>query len=136
MKQYLLTFLMSLAVIAMFAWLPLTQVDAQTRTSSSPTGGVQGGLDAIKDSFPDTAIDSSLSPQDLIKKVIDYALYLSAMIATLFIIYGGYLYITSNGKEDKAKQGRTVLTNALIGLTIIVFSFVIVQVVYRFLTQS
>lgn len=129
MKQYFLTIMMSLALVAMFSWLPLTQVDAQ-----SFTGGVQGGLDTIKDKFP-TAIDNNLDPTSVIKKIIDFALYLSAMIATLFIIYGGYLYITSSGKEDQAKQGRTTLINALIGLTLIVFSFLIVQVVYKFLSE-
>ncbi len=104
-------------------------------TNQTSTGGsnqVQDGLSSISGSFPNTAIDTT-NPQDFIKKIIDWALYLAAMIAVIFIIVGGYMYITSAGSDSKANTGLKTARNALIGLAMIVLSYLIVQVVYNFL---
>lgn len=103
------------------------------------TGGgdrVQQGLNSIKDTYPTGAQgtnDGNL--KDAAKKIIDWALYLAAIVAVIFIIIGGYYYITARGNDDQAKQGRKTLTNALIGLTLVILSFVIVQVVYKFIVS-
>ncbi len=70
----------------------------------------------------------------LVAKIIDYALYLSGAIAVLFIIIGGYRYLTSAGNEEGAKKGRTTVVNALIGLVIIILAYVIVNVVVNFIS--
>lgn len=97
---------------------------------------VQQGLDSIKDTYPTGAQgtnDGNL--KDAAKKIIDWALYLAAIVAVIFIIIGGFYYITARGNDDQAKQGRKTLTNALIGLTLVILSFVIVQVVYKFIVS-
>ena len=146
MKQYLKIVLMSLILLVLFAGIPMVSTYAQTTTrTNTSTGGsnslpagdkVQGGLNAIKESFPDTVVDKASTFSDLVKTIIDYALYLAAIIAVIFIIIGGYMYITSAGKDDQAKNGRKTLANALIGLVIVVLSYVIVQVVYELLIKS
>ncbi len=57
------------------------------------------------------------------------------MVAVIFIIVGGFIYMTSAGDQTKATKGRQTLVNALIGLTLVVLSYIIVQLVYRFLTS-
>lgn len=107
---------------------------AQTTT----TGGdrVQEGLNSIKDTYPvGVQADENVSVQSAAKIVIDWALYLAAIIAVIFIIVGGFYYITSAGNDTKAALGRKTLTNALIGLALVVLSYLIVQVVYRFLVS-
>lgn len=131
MKKYLLHISFAVAFVALLLLSPIAGVEAQ-----SGDGKVQEGLTAISDAFPDTVVDKDSTPQELAKRIIEYALYLSAILAVLFIIYGGYLYIFSAGSDDKAKEGRKTLTNALIGLTLIVLAYIIVQVVYRFLTDD
>lgn len=133
MKKYLFHIACATTFIGLLFLAPAMSVDAQTSSSDKT---IQGGLDDIKDAFPDTVVDKDSTPQELAKRVIEYALYLSAIIAVIFIIYGGYQYIFSGGSDDMAKNGRQTLTNALIGLTIIVLAFIIVQVVYRFLTDD
>lgn len=68
---------------------------------------------------------------DLVIRVINIALGLAFLIAVIFLIYGGFVYVFSAGNEDKAKTGRNTVVNALIGITIIVLSYVIVQIVAR-----
>jgi hypothetical protein len=139
-KQTVLTIMMTLIVVLMFAVVPLANVSAQKSTTgnSSTAGGdrVQDGLNSISDAFPDTVVNKDTTLSETAKKIIDVALYVAAIIAVIFIIYGGYRYIFSAGSEEGAKAGRQTLFNALIGLAIIVLSYIIVQVVYKFLVNQ
>jgi hypothetical protein len=64
--------------------------------------------------------------------VINWAMAIAFMAAVIFLIYGGYRYIFAGGNEESAKAGRQAIFNSLIGLIIIVMSYVIVQIVYKF----
>ncbi len=66
---------------------------------------------------------------DLIKTVINWLLGVAFAIAVLFLIIGGFQYITSAGNEEAAEKGKGTAVNALIGIVIIVLSYVIVNVV-------
>ena len=65
----------------------------------------------------------------LIKTVINWFLGIALGVAVLFLIIGGFWYITSAGNEETAEKGRKTAVNALIGIVIIVLAFVIVNVV-------
>lgn len=66
--------------------------------------------------------------------VINWALAIAFILAVIFLIYGGFRYILAGGNEESAKAGRTAIFNALIGVVIVVLSYVIVQIVYRFVS--
>ena len=104
-------------------------------TSAAGQDCAQQGLSAIGEAFPNGAKTAKTVPE-IVRLIINWALYLSAIIAVIFIIIGGFMYITSAGDPAKATKGRTTLVNALIGLTIIILSYLIVQIVYNFLTQK
>lgn len=71
---------------------------------------------------------------ELFKTVAEWALGIAFILAVIFLIYGGFRYILAGGNEEAAKQGRTAIFNALIGIVIIVLSFIIVQIVYNFVS--
>lgn len=73
---------------------------------------------------------------ELIIKVINWILAIVLAIDVLFIIIGGFLYITAAGNEDRAKKGRTTVINAVIGLVIIIMAYVIAQVVSSFFAEE
>src|SRR4051812_16563503 len=62
---------------------------------------------------------------DIIIRIINFLLLFAALIAILMIVIGGYKYITSAGNAESAKSGRATVVNAIIGLAIIILSFVI-----------
>lgn len=139
MKQkFRFSILGALAVTVMMFFAP-SFIPAQAQSSSCTNGTGSGvdcpneGLRAIQAAFPGSQRATDFPT--LVRIIINWALYLSAIIAVIFIIIGGYFYITSAGNESQATKGRTTLTNALIGLAIIVLSYMIVQVVYNFLTR-
>jgi amino acid transporter len=61
--------------------------------------------------------------------VLRAGLGLAGLIAVAMLVYGGFRYITSAGNEDIAKDAKRTITNSIIGLIIIILSFVIVTVV-------
>lgn len=81
--------------------------------------------------FPSGGLFGSLNqgPVGFITFIIRIMLYLSGMIAVVFVIIGGYQYITSGGNEESAEKGRKTLVNAIIGIVIIILSYVIVNVI-------
>ena len=69
------------------------------------------------------------SVNQLIKTVINWMLGIAFGVAVLFLIIGGFWYITSAGNEETAEKGKGTAVNAIIGIIIIILSYVIVNVV-------
>ena len=65
----------------------------------------------------------------LITYIIKQLLLIVGLLSIVFIIIGGFQYITSAGNEEQAESGKKTLTNAIIGLVIVILSYVIVAVV-------
>ena len=76
------------------------------------------------------------SVNQLIKTVINWLLTIAFAIAVLFLIIGGFQYITSAGNEEAAEKGKGTAVNALIGIVIIVLSYVIVNVVANLVSNA
>lgn len=72
----------------------------------------------------------------ILVKAIQLGLTFAGTVAVIFIIYGGYLFMVSAGNEEAAEKGKKVLTNSIIGLTIILMSYVIVTVVSNTITGN
>ena len=66
-----------------------------------------------------------------IGSITTWILNITGAIAVLFIIWGGILYVTSNGNKDKAEQAKQTLTYAVIGLIFVVLARVIVSLVFN-----
>lgn len=139
MKQKIInTFLGTMiALVAMVVFIPsFSAVNAQGANTpdSCTTDCARNGLNAVGQAFPQSSANVTDLPS-LIKKIIDWALYFAAIVAVIMIIYGGFIYMTSAGDSSKAGKGRSTLVNALIGLVMIVLSYLVVQVVYNFLVN-
>ncbi len=80
--------------------------------------------------------EQNIDLPSLFKTIINYALGIAFFVAVIYLIYGGFLYITSAGNEESAEKGKNAIVYALIGIVVIVLSFVIVSAVYRFVANS
>ncbi|MBU0531216.1 MAG: hypothetical protein ABIG32_02930 [Candidatus Uhrbacteria bacterium] len=72
----------------------------------------------------------------IIGRVIRVALGLSGTLALLMFIYGGFTWMTSGGAKDKIEKGRNTLLWAVIGLAVIFFAYVAVELVITALSGS
>jgi hypothetical protein len=59
--------------------------------------------------------------------VVEILLRLGAIVAVGFVIYGGFLYITSQGEPDKAAAAQKTILNAVIGLVVAILATGIVS---------
>lgn len=75
---------------------------------------------------------SNSDPMTFISKIVTYALTFAGVIAVIYLIWGGISYITAGGDAEKAGKGRVAITNAIIGIIIIMASLVI----YNAVTQN
>jgi len=62
---------------------------------------------------------SQTDPRIIIGRIIQIALSFLGIIVLGLVIYAGSLWMTSNGDEEKISQAKKILTNAVIGLVII-----------------
>ncbi|MDP2812229.1 MAG: hypothetical protein Q8O32_00860 [bacterium] len=75
----------------------------------------------------------------LIAGIINSLLAFLGMLFTLLIIYGGFKWMTSQGKTEQVDEAKKIIQNSTIGLAVVVFSYVIVWFVLGILegtTQS
>ncbi|GEM_PF-3381434 len=76
-------------------------------------------------------IGLSVGVVELIVRIINIFLGLLGLIAVVLLIYAGFLWMTANGDPKKVQKARDIIVEALIGLVIIIFAFIIVQLVIR-----
>lgn len=69
-------------------------------------------------------------------RVIQILLYFAAIVAVIMAIVGGYQVMTAAGNETQAVNGRKTLINAIIGLVIVILSYMIIQAVISFVTKG
>ncbi|MBU1036919.1 IPT/TIG domain-containing protein [Patescibacteria group bacterium] len=63
----------------------------------------------------------------LIVSVVRIFLGFLGIIAVIIILYGGFIWMTSAGEEDKINKAKKILINGVIGLIIILAAFAIVS---------
>lgn len=97
--------------------------------------GIDVGNVARADSGTTTVrIDNPLETDDfttLITNFLQWLLGIAGGVALLMLIYGGIIYITSTGDQQKMESGKRIVTWTIFGLIIILVSFSILQEVEK-----
>jgi len=60
-------------------------------------------------------------------RITTIILGLVGSLALLYMIYGGFVFLLSGGSSEKVSKGKAIITNAIIGVTIVFFSYMIIQ---------
>jgi hypothetical protein len=82
----------------------------------------------IEETFEDVGETIRLPDKDIrviIATIIRYVIMLLGVVFLGLIIYGGVLFMTSKGEADNITKAKRVLTNAAIGLAIVLASYAI-----------
>lgn len=87
----------------------------------------QGGLIGVP---PPTGTAQGDLPQ-VILRIINYVLAIVGVIALAYLVYGGFMYITSAGNEDKVEVAKTIIISSVIGVVVIGVAAAIVNFVIR-----
>jgi hypothetical protein len=99
-------------------------------TDTGSSGGNGGGSpqpqpQSVQFDNPITAT----SVPELIATIIRGVLGLLGAVAVAIIVYAGFTYMTAGGNASKTAQATTAITNAVIGLVVIMGAFLIVDYV-------
>ena len=62
-----------------------------------------------------------------IASIIKFLLGLITSVAVLFVIIGGFQYMTSAGNPDQIQKAKSTIKYSIIGLVIIILSYAIVK---------
>lgn len=68
-------------------------------------------------------------PTSVLERIIDYLLAFVGALATLAIVVAGVRLIAGMGNEQQAETAKSILKWAIIGLMIVIFSWVILRIV-------
>ena len=117
MKKYILVTLITVMAVSLFA-LPLA-VGAQDADQYF------GGNNAWTP--PEELGTNSL--EDTISGLISAILGVLGIIAVILILYGGFIWMTAVGNEDKVDKAKKLIFAGIIGLVIILSAYAIAQFV-------
>lgn len=98
------------------------------QTTSAPDLGLQ----PIENNIGLPSTDIRL----VVARIIRTALGLLGIVALVLILYGGVVWMTSGGDEEKVSQAKKILLNAVIGLVIILSSYAIASFVISRLVDA
>jgi hypothetical protein len=74
--------------------------------------------------------------ENFIRTIIKVIAGLAGLVATGFLVAGGFTYITSSGNPEQLDKAKRTITWSLIGLAIVIAAFVISNIVTTIATQS
>jgi len=98
--------------------LTIPGANGQPLQVQAPKGVPQGGL--------------ATSGGNIIAAAIQILLLVAVLLGLFYIIYGGFKWMTSGGDQEKLSGARSTIMYAIIGVSISVLSFFIVNVIGHF----
>ncbi|MFH1711861.1 MAG: hypothetical protein ABH846_01330 [Patescibacteria group bacterium] len=63
-------------------------------------------------------------------RIINPLFSLVGVIFLILIIYGGLLWMTGGGKEETLKKAKSILTNSLLGLVIVLLAYGLTRYIF------
>jgi hypothetical protein len=113
-KQFLLVTgltIVGLLVVNAFA-LPLASAQTLINPTDNPVSDATGGVGNFR---------------QLALTIVNFFLGFLGILAVLMVIYGGFLYVTSAGKQEQVDEAKKILMYAAVGIIVIFISFALVN---------
>lgn len=138
-KKSLILSLISFLVIFSFIFSPMSLAHEHENELETGTGRIITGreiTDKQKNIFKDFASNSGFdttlktdkkSAAGTLGTITAALLGLVSAVATAFIIWGGYIWLTAGGNEEKVGTAKKYITNAVLGIIIGTLSYYIVN---------
>lgn len=72
----------------------------------------------------------------LLQNLIHFGIKIAFLLIIVFVVYGGFRWLLSGGNETSIKAGQKVIINSIVGLIIILSSWLIVNTVFWIIAQA
>ena len=100
----------------------------------------QSGVDQLRQNLDKVGAGTNLStdkePVPIIASIINIVLGFLGILAVIFIIYAGFKWMTAQGNEQQVTDAKAIIKNAVIGIMIVLLSWVIVSFVIDRISES
>lgn len=114
------TMVVSLCAVAMVSFAPVARaVDPTVLTSDLDKIGQAG--------FNESPNPNALTER--IGRIIKIVLGILGVILVVIVVYAGFLWMTAGGEADQVKKAKDWMTNAVVGLIIILSAYAITDFV-------
>jgi hypothetical protein len=107
-------------------------------TATTPAKGLKGASDNMK-TFSNSAGISTKEGTDLptiIGKIIGGFLGILGSVFVILVIYAGFLWMTAGGNEEQVGKAKKMMTNAVIGLIIVMLAFAITNFITYYVAKG
>jgi len=121
LKQAVLVMALVVAGLTLFHFIPVFAQEEISTTAPEYVQKITGGQTSLR---------------GLILTIVNTILTFLGVVAVIMIIYGGMLYVTAAGKQESIDKGKKILMYTVIGIVIIMLSFVIVNAVLGSATET
>jgi hypothetical protein len=95
----------------------------------------QEALGRAKNLAGGSGLNTETDAVSIIGVIINAALGILGVVMVLLIIYAGYMYLTAQGDDDRVADAKKLIRNAVIGMIIIMLSYVIAGFVISNVTK-
>lgn len=95
----------------------------------------ENGCHIVTKSPTTDSIDTSIIIKIMLA-VVDILLYISGIVAVIFVAYGGFLFVASQGDPGKLVSARKTILNAVVGLIIVLLATPLVRFLANFLSTK
>ncbi|MFZ2804679.1 MAG: hypothetical protein WA001_05695 [Patescibacteria group bacterium] len=129
LRRHSITFLATIAVLALALPAFAQSTPAPATGGTSVTGQINAGLSTAAAGY-----GNPIPLPQLIGSLIGVALTLLGVLLLCYLLYGGFTWMTAGGDESKVKKARALITNAIIGLVIVVAAYSIASFILTSLT--
>lgn len=115
-KQALIVLGLMVGAITILSTLPIAGATAILSPTDNP--------EAVS-----SATGGQSSLRALILTIVNYFLGFLGLLAVIMVIYGGVSYVSSGGKDDAVGKAKKIIMYSLVGIIIILLSFVVVRAI-------
>lgn len=125
----------AIAIIYALAAFSIPSISYAQSSNSGDPSGFSAGLDAVKNVASEQKLSQAKSSKEILQSIVGWLTSLLATVALISLLYGGYLYVSSQGDEGNVERAKAILLYSVIGLILVGLSGVIVNVVISVATQ-
>lgn len=98
------------------------------------TGGAgvtPGNPEETLNNVNDTGLAEDLSLPEFVGRIISWVVGVLGVLLVALFVYGGVVYATSTGNEDRIDMGKKIMISAIVGVIIIAVAFAISRYVIQ-----
>ena len=92
-------------------------------------------FDSIKGMFGE-GLPTTETFGGLVTIVVQILLVVAGSVAVIFLIVGGYRYITASGNEEQTEGAKKTMTGAIVGIVIIALAYAVIAIIVNILQDN